>query len=86
MPSARTHAPTLFTLAGKKLVELMLSSKSHGLKAITTEEDAVALGQHLLNCEKPVCVARARARAHAAPAAPARTPLRRSAARSCPLP
>ena len=40
--------------SGKKLVDVILASKSKGLDVIKTQEDAQALGQLLLSCQKPV--------------------------------
>lgn len=41
---------------GKKFVDVVLASKARGLDKIETADEAVALGQWMLECREPVCV------------------------------
>jgi hypothetical protein len=44
------------TFRGNKFVEVVLACKSRGLDKVTSEAEAVALGQWMLDCQEPVCV------------------------------
>lgn len=48
--------PRRRALAGKRFIEFVKNCKSHGLGAVTTDVEAVALGEKLLNFRGP-CVA-----------------------------
>ncbi len=61
-PTSTLPTPSLPARAlptAKKFVEAVLASKHRGLDKITTAEEAAVLGQLMLDCKSPVCVARA---------------------------